>query len=381
MNILFLHRWSGVHEGGTETEVKTLSRFLCRKGHGVSLMTCQGPALSNFDSRISIFALRTLPGESLFSYHVSDPRLYFYTFIYMAQSFFYLMFLYLMAGARFDLICVHFYIEAKVARLFRLLTKTPYVFVLEGYTEREAAEARLANLSFCISSYDQERCFRKFGYRPVLKTIGIDLERFYPIEDSKKLSLRSRLYGRGAETVCLSVCRIEPRKDLMTLLLCAKLLREEGLNIRFVIIGEGILAGELKAESVRLGLGQVVTFLGRIIDTDLPPYYQAADIFVLPTLYEGFGIVFLEAMACGLPIISTRVGAVPEVVGNCGILIETGSPSSLAVSISSLHLTLPLRKKMRDCGLQRARQKFDQEKLLGLFENKCSSLIPRKVKR
>ena len=380
MKILFLHRWSGVHEGGTETEVKTLSRFLNRRGHAVSLMTYAGQALSNFDPQITIFALRPLARESLFSYHINDPRLYLYTFLYMAQAFFYLMFLYLVKRVRFDLISVHFYTEAKVARLIRFLTKTPYVFVLEGYTDREAAEARFANLSFCISSHDQEQCFQKFGYRPVLKTIGVDLERFYPIGDSKKLSLKSKLYGEGVGTICLSVCRIEPRKDLLTLIRCARLLREKGLNVRFAIIGEGILESGLKTESARLGLGEVVTFLGRMNDVNLPLYYQAADVFVLPTLYEGFGIVFLEAMACGLPVISTRVGAVPEVVGDCGILIEPGDPVSLAESISSLYLTPERRKKMGDCGYSRVIEKFDQEKLIGLFEDRCLNLILRKVK-
>ena len=372
MKVLFFHRWVGLHEGGTETEIKLLSSYLASKEHEVSLLTLPGKSVSELPLKVKKYFLKKLPGESDYSYDIRDPRLYLFTLFFMFQSLVWLTVSYFFYRRRFDLISVHFYTESVVARVFRALTGTPYVFVLEGYTKREAKEASFANKVFCISRHDQEQCFTDFGYRPILKPVGIDVGQWSGVE--KDTNLR-RIYASPDNTLCLTVCRLEPRKDLPTLINAARLVNRSSLSIKFLIVGEGISYLELKELVKELNLEKVVVFAGRVTDADLVKYYRIGDIFVLPTLYEGFGIVYLEAMASGLPIISTNVGAVPEVVGDCGVIIEPGNPEILSEAILKLSANNDEMKRYAENGRRRVKSEYDREKVMMIYENECTKLI------
>ena len=374
MKILFFHRWTGVREGGTETEVKNLARFMADRGHAVSILTLNGRALDDYDSRINVRFIKKFPGELFSSYHINDPHLYLYISFYLAQSLLILLFWYYVKKYRFDLISVHFFTEALVARLFRFLTGTPYIFVLEGYTRQEAKEARKANACLCISRYDQEQCVKDFGFKPILKEIGVDLKRFGLRNVIRRGELRE-LYTAEDSFLCLTVCRLEPRKDLPTLIRAAALVKKAKSDVKFLIVGEGISEVLLRDQVESSDLKDTVFFVGRVTDDQLPKYYQAADLFVLPTLYEGFGIVYLEALASGLPILSTKVGAVPEVIGEAGVLIEPRRPEILAREILRLAGDKKLREEISRRGLDRVRERYDQEKLLKIYEDSCLKLL------
>ncbi|GAI40996.1 unnamed protein product, partial [marine sediment metagenome] len=94
---------------------------------------------------------------------------------------------------------------------------------------------------------------------------------------------------------------------------------------------------------------------------ELPEYYAACDIFVLPSLYEHFGLVFAEAMACGKPIISTKVGAAPEVIGDgkAGLIVPPADPNALAWAISRLTTDKGLRKQMGEKGRHKVEKEYD----------------------
>jgi glycosyltransferase involved in cell wall biosynthesis len=103
-------------------------------------------------------------------------------------------------------------------------------------------------------------------------------------------------------------------------------------GIQVVIGGEGPLRAELEALAASLGVN--ARFLGYVRDEDLPSLYRAADLFVLPTrALEGFGLVAIEAMACGTPALGTPVGALPEVLGPLGLLFEAAEPGAIAAGI------------------------------------------------
>lgn len=372
MTILFFHRWVGLHDGGTETHIKEIANFLVRKGHDVSILTTGGELLkNNIHKKIKIYRLRKMPGESEFSYSVYDPRLYFYTGFYMFRSFLRLAHLYAV-GKRFDIISVHFPTEAKVACLVRALFGTPYLFVMEGYTDWEAREAKKADLSMASSQHEVDECCKNHGFKPILKPHGVDLKRFNPLVDG--YSIR-RKYLKGHENLILTVCRLEPRKDIPTLLKAAKILLQERKDIKFLIVGEGVSQEMLRAMAKEMGIDEHVYFVGRVSDEDLPRYYQASDIFVLPTLYEGFGIVYLEAMASGTPIITTTVGAAPEVIEDDGILIPPKKPKIMAEKIKWLLDNSSLRKKYGYAGLVKAQKLYDREKLLGIFEKSAEEFL------
>lgn len=367
MKILFLHRWVGVHEGGTETHVKNLMRFLAGKGHQVFLITRQGKTLTDLDPRIKVYRIPRLPFESDFSYKsMYDPRLYFYTAVFSLLIFLKIIEIYLFQRKKPDIISVHFVTEALAARLIRLIFQVPYSFSLEGYTRLEAKEAKKANLSFACSADIVEKCKKNFGYQPILKLHGVDFSIFNREKDTR--ALRNKL-GLENNFVFLTVCRLEPRKNLPTLLRAARNLTSSHELVRFIVVGEGVQGEELKTESAEMGLTGKVIFTGRVRDQELPLYYALADAFVLPTLYEGFGIVYAEAMAAHLPIISTTAGAVPEVVGPAGILVEPRDIRALTAVLERLYLDKALYRQLSEASYHRGTTNFNSEMFLHIFED------------
>jgi len=119
------------------------------------------------------------------------------------------------------------------------------------------------------------------------------------------------------------------------------------LEIR--IAGGGPEQVRLRRIWTELRLETTVTWLGNISREDLAREYQRADVFALPSVQEGFGIVFLEAMAAGVPIVAARAAAVPEVVTE-GVLVAPGSPVELADGIESLYRDPGLRRRLAEAG-------------------------------
>lgn len=122
----------------------------------------------------------------------------------------------------------------------------------------------------------------------------------------------------------------------------------------------------------QLGLRDHVLFKGFVPDEEIPAFYNLADLFVFPSLYEGFGIPVLEAMACGCPVITTKTGCSPEVAGGAAILIDPYSPEEIAEAIQRVLTDEPLRKNLIKKGLTRVIP-FSWEKCaketLALFES------------
>jgi len=132
---------------------------------------------------------------------------------------------------------------------------------------------------------------------------------------------------------------------------------------------------ELKKLAFKLSLSDSVFFTGRVSNEELPLYYTAGDVYVLPTLYEGFGIVFLEAMASGLPIVSTTVDGVTEVVGDAGLLVPPKSPLELQKALIRIYKDKDLYQLLKAKGLSRVSEKFSSNKFLSDFETACLSLV------
>ena len=147
----------------------------------------------------------------------------------------------------------------------------------------------------------------------------------------------------------VTVRRLESRMGLSELLHAVELVRDPDLVLS--VVGDGSLRGELEALATKLGLGSRVRFTGRVPDAELREWYRAADLFVLPTVaYEGFGMVTAEALATGLPVVGTPVGATPELLGPLDnrLLAESTEPDALAASISDA-LSFSDRSYRRRC--------------------------------
>jgi glycosyltransferase involved in cell wall biosynthesis len=141
----------------------------------------------------------------------------------------------------------------------------------------------------------------------------VDTERFVPVNDRKQVKVQ--LGWRTDVPVFFTLRRLVSRMGLDRLLTACHLLLNDGFRFQMVIGGQGPLRSELEEQARVLGLGECVTFLGRVEDQVLPHAYAACDAFVLPTAeLECFGIIALEALSAGRPVLATPVGAIPEIV-------------------------------------------------------------------
>jgi glycosyltransferase involved in cell wall biosynthesis len=156
------------------------------------------------------------------------------------------------------------------------------------------------------------------------------------------------------------VARLYPRKRVDDLLEAAALLRQRIAGVQFRIIGDGPEASRLRALHDRLALGESAVFLGPVDRDTLALEYSRARCFCLPTVQEGFGLVFAEAMAAGLPIVACRAAAVPEVVqdGETGILVPPRTPAAIAAALERMLDDDGMRKEMGMAGRRRV-EAFD----------------------
>lgn len=150
---------------------------------------------------------------------------------------------------------------------------------------------------------------------------------------------------------------IDQRKDLGTLLAALSELKEQGLD--FVLALAGKISKDkqypaLIAEIEKQGLKEWVRLLGFVPDADLPALFSACAAFVFPSLYEGFGLPPLEAMACGAPVVAVDASAVPEVVGQAGILVKPGQAGDLAQALEGILTNPELAVELKEKGRRRA---------------------------
>jgi glycosyltransferase involved in cell wall biosynthesis len=216
----------------------------------------------------------------------------------------------------------------------------------------ERRNVRRADLVMVTSRYSAEVASREYGVpadRLAVVPEPIDLE----VWDDQfwRASRRPR-----AGPVVLSVARMYPRKRLSDLLRAAAILRARVPGVQVRIVGRGPEWEALSRLHAELGLGDAVVLLGDLSRERLAEEYVNASVFCLPSVQEGFGIVFLEAMAAELPVVACRIAAVPEVVldGATGLLVAPRDPGALAEGLERLIRDPALAKRLGQEGRRRA---------------------------
>jgi len=196
---------------------------------------------------------------------------------------------------------------------------------------------------------------------------GVDIERFKPRPN--RAELRQEFGLETDHKVVLFVGRLYHRKGIDTLLRAVPPVLKEFSNVKFVISGTGF---KQKEESLRnlakeLDIEDHVKFLGYVPDEKLPLLYSASDIFVLPAIYENFPFAILEAQSTGLPVISTKVGGIPEflVDNQNGYVMEPRDPTQLTQRLLALLQDPKLAKTMGDRGRKLIEEKFDWRLITG----------------
>ena len=187
---------------------------------------------------------------------------------------------------------------------------------------------------------------------------GVDHDRFQPRPGARETIERRFGLDLAGGPVVLYVGSEWPRKNLATLVRALGQLKRDGVRFRWLKVGaSGYAPGrsDLLAQVAREGLADDVSILDVVSDDDLPLLYSAADVYVQPSVWEGFGLPVLEAMACGTPVVATRRAALPEVVGDAGVLVEARDGGALADAVAGVLADPAGAARYAAAGLARAR--------------------------
>jgi phosphatidylinositol alpha-1,6-mannosyltransferase len=264
------------------------------------------------------------------------------------------------------ILCGVAYPSVIVTWLITRLTRTPYVsythsediLPIAGVRRRVLAQAlRSASAVITVSRFTQHALI-ELGIKPVRINVippGIEVKRFATRPDTA---------AREAWTL-LTVGRLVLRKGQDTVIRALPQVAQAVPHARYMIVGDGPDAAELRNLAVKLGVADRVVFAGRVADADLPGLYQACDVFVLPTRsdageVEGFGIVFLEAGAAGKPVIAGRAGGTADAVldGATGLLIDPLDVQAVVEAIIRLAHDTALAQHLGAAGRDRVCAEF-----------------------
>jgi len=203
---------------------------------------------------------------------------------------------------------------------------------------------------------------------------GADLRRFAPINNGEVKEIKKQ-YGLEDKKVLFTCRQLIPRKGIRYLIKAMPYVLETHPNIKLLIAGDGMERSYLEQLIDMLDLNEIVILLGWVKNNDLPKFYNASDIAVMPSLEEGFGIPAAEAMGCELPVVSTDAGGLVEVVKNgiTGIIVPKANEKALAEAVLKLLDDPELADKMGKAGRETAEKQFSWDKtaehLLMLFNN------------
>ena len=187
---------------------------------------------------------------------------------------------------------------------------------IQGRKRIEKKALAASEIIITLSAFTKDKLCNTYGIssdKIVVIPGGVDLARFFPVAD--RLRIRKRLDIPTDHMILLSVRNLVPRMGIETLIHSMKDVVSRVENVTLLLGGNGPLKEKLVALVRKLGLDNHIRFIGFIPEDDLPDYYRASDIFILPTLeLEGFGLVTLEALASGVPVLGTPVGGTVEII-------------------------------------------------------------------
>jgi glycosyltransferase involved in cell wall biosynthesis len=187
--------------------------------------------------------------------------------------------------------------------------------------------------------------------RVAVTHLGVD-PRFRPPGDGERAAFRER--KRIVRPYVLAVGNLEPRKNLPALLRAFALLAPDVPHDLVLVGAEGWLTGEIHATLAALRLGDRVRMTGFVGDDELIAWYGAADLFVYPSLYEGFGLPVVEAMACGVPVVTSNVSSLPEVAGDAAVTVGPRDDDAIADGMRRVLTDAALANDLRRRGWRRA---------------------------
>ncbi len=195
-----------------------------------------------------------------------------------------------------------------------------------------------------LSEFTAKKVVRRLSLpleRVITIPAGVDTSKFHPLDVSSDM-----------ERYILFVGTLEPRKNITALLKAWDEIKGRHPDVSLVVAGA---SGQVFRETSYPGSADRVQWLGYVSETDLPALYAGAEVFIMPSLDEGFGLPALEAMACGTPVIVSDGGALPEVVGEAGLIFNLSDPFGLHNAMNKCLFDASLRNSLKEKGLARAK--------------------------
>jgi len=352
------------HIGGMEVYVEYLSRKLAQKGHEVKVFTSSDRTYSYTENLNGVEVYRIKVSAKFYNTPISNTLLstllnlekpdvidahqypiYFSDISTIAASF------------KKVPLFLHVHVVPDPKSAFSdIVLKTYY-----GFVERFTLQA-----SKCIIAPSRmyQRMLTRLGVngeRIVVVPYGVDLDRFHPTLEGADFKKRFKLEG---SRVILTVGRLNYQKGFHFLIEAMPRILQQVPNAKLVVVGEGELKGYLKSLANSLGLSENVVFTGVLPQPVIAEAYSAADVFVLPSLFESLGISMLEAQAMEKPVVGTRVGGLPEALaeGKSGILVEAKKPEELANAAVKILKNNDLATSMGKFGRKFVEKNYDLEK-------------------
>jgi D-inositol-3-phosphate glycosyltransferase len=280
-------------------------------------------------------------------------------------------------GVRYDVIHAHYWLSGWAAHLLKRYWDAPILLMFHttahmknavaATADREAplrleTERRLIELADGLVAANPDECadliWRQRLPSNKICTVppGVDLEVFSPATPDERLAARRDLGLADSERLVLFVGRIDPIKGLDALLAAERLLMDRGVApVLLLVGGELDVAGRpigalarVERDVESLGIAGRVRLVGSQPQGHLPSYYHAADVVAVPSRYESFGLVAVEAMACGTPIVASRVGGLRYTIeeGDSGFLVPPGNPLALAERLEHVLADEALRARL-----------------------------------
>jgi glycosyltransferase involved in cell wall biosynthesis len=364
-----LHIISGLPIGGAERLIETICRrfdkdrfslYVCSltdEGMIGSEIRSAGTTLISLKSSIRVYNIRTI-----------------------------MKILHLIKGIKPDIVQTHIYPANTLGRISAFLAGVPCVIATEHGLYRHKKKRQLfldrllshgtdkiVVISEAVKTYISTQS-KIPGHKFQVIHNFIEPERFVP--RGERSTVRREFGLSGEEFVVGSVGRMVAENGYDVLIEAMRKVTDGGHAISCVLVGGGKHLELLKFHARAAGLGKDILFPG--FCSDVGRVLEAFDLYVLPTLDEGFGISVIEAMAAGLPVIATSVDAIPEVIqdGKNGLLVPANDPLALANRIEYLYRNVAVRDELSKEGKETVLQKFSAEvgvrKLEGLYLNLCS---------
>jgi len=218
--------------------------------------------------------------------------------------------------------------------------------------------ARRADHIITVSGRSKRDLVSLYGVSPDKITVTYEGagEEFHPLDKEQAKQIVERKYGIGGEFI-LYVGRLQGRKNLMRLVQAFALVRKAGYPHKLVLAGKPDSLFQATLSRIRdLKLQNDVLLPGYVDGQDLPSLYNSAEVFVYPSLYEGFGLPVVEAMACGTPVITSRGSSLEEVAADAAVLVDALDERSIAEALMRVLADPHLRQQLSHAGTARSRQ-------------------------